>query len=64
MVQGLEHLQLIVDHALVALDVLLEDNLDGHLPRATFGLADDTVCARTEGSAEFILRPVARHVLL
>jgi hypothetical protein len=32
MLEALEHLQLVVDHLVVAFDVLLQDDLDGAFP--------------------------------
>jgi hypothetical protein len=53
--EALEHVQLIVHHALVALDILLEDNLDGHLAFGRVGLSDDAVGAGAERSTEPVL---------
>ena len=53
--QALKHLQLIVDHLLIALDVLLQDNLHRDLALRAIGLADNAVCARTKGPAEAVL---------
>ncbi len=47
MFQPLEHVQLVVDHALVALDILLQDDLDSHLARGALGLSDDAIGPRT-----------------
>src|SRR3569833_1046757 len=44
-VQLLEHVQLVVHHALIALDVLLQDDLDGHLARWAVGLANYAIGA-------------------
>ena len=68
MLEILEHVQLIVYHALVALDILLEDDLDGHLPRRPFGLSHDTIGPRAERATESVFRPTrqqsgARRVL-
>lgn len=43
--ESLEHIQLVVHHALVALDIFLEDNLNSHLAVRAVRLPDDTVCA-------------------
>jgi len=45
MVHPLQHLQLIIDHLLIALDVLLQDDLDGISVSALLCFADDAVCA-------------------
>lgn len=55
-VEALEHLQLVEDHALIALDILLQDDLD----RNSFAVgpvcfSDDAICTRTQGSPESIL---------
>lgn len=57
-VEALEHLQLVEDHALVAPDILLQDDLD----RDSFAIgpvcfSDDAICTRAQGSAEPILGP-------
>ena len=53
--QALQEVQLIVHHALVALDVLLQDDLDGDLALRRVGLADDAIGAGAEGAAELVL---------
>lgn len=55
--EALQHVQLVVDHALIALDVLLQDDLDGDLASRAVGLADDAIRAGTQGSAESVLGP-------
>lgn len=55
MLQSLKEVQLVVHHLLVALDALLQDDLNGHLAGRAIGLAHDTVCAGTERSSESIL---------
>ena len=54
--QALEHVQLIEDHALVSLHILLEDDLDSHPTGGALGLPDDAVGTRAEGLAKAILR--------
>jgi hypothetical protein len=54
----LQHLELVVDHLLVALDILLQDNLHGHLARRPVCLSDDTICSRTERPSKAILGPI------
>jgi hypothetical protein len=58
--QPLKHIQLVIHHLLIALDVLLQDDLDGDLARGTLSLADDTIGASAEGSAEPVLGSVAK----
>lgn len=60
-VESLEHLQLVVDHTFVALDIFLQDDLDGDLARGAIGLPHDTIGAGTEGSSKFVQRSVAGH---
>lgn len=55
MLQSLKEVQLVVHHLLVALDALLQNNLNGHLAGRAISLAHDTVCASTEGSSEPVL---------
>lgn len=53
--QALEHLQLIVDHLLIALDILLEDDLHRNLALRAVRLAHNSVCASAERLAETVL---------
>jgi hypothetical protein len=46
-VELLQKKQLVVDHLLVSLDVLLQDNLDGALSSRTIRLSDNTVGTST-----------------
>lgn len=55
--QALQEVQLVVHHALVTLDVLLQDDLDGDLALRRVGLADDAIGAGAEGAAELVLGP-------
>jgi hypothetical protein len=57
MLELLEHLQLIVNHLLVALDIALQDDLDGNLAIGAVGLTDDTIGAGTESSTESVQTP-------
>lgn len=50
----LQHLELIVDHLLVSLDILLEDNLHGDLASWPICFSDNTICTSTERPAESI----------
>ena len=50
----LQHFELVVYHLLVALDVLLEDDLDGKLLAMLFRLPDNAVSARTQGLSKSI----------
>jgi hypothetical protein len=54
----LQHLQLVVDHALIPADILLQDNLDRNFLAITgFRLAHNSVCTCTERTAELVKRP-------
>lgn len=56
--QGLKHSKLVVDHLLVALDVLLEDDLDSYPPRGALGLSNDAIGAGTECLSEPVFGPI------
>lgn len=57
MLELLQHLQLVVDHLFVTLDIALQDDLDGNLARGTVGLTNDSIGTSTEGSTESVERP-------
>ena len=52
--QALEHVQLVEHHLLVAPDVLLEDDLDGHPAIGALGLSDNAIGAGAERATEAI----------
>lgn len=57
--EGLEHLKLIVDHVFISANVLLENDLDCDLLAVGgVSLANDTVCACTQCSSEFVESPI------
>lgn len=56
MVETLEHLKLIVDHLLVAFDILLQYYFDSNLDSIEICFAHNTVGASSECSPEFVLR--------
>lgn len=56
MVQPLQHLQFIVNHLFVALDILLQDDLDGNFLTLKVCFSNDSVGTSTQGSAELVLR--------
>ena len=64
MLELLEHLELVVDHLLVTLDISLQDNLDGHLARGAISLTNDTICSSTESSTESVFGPIRKDCLL
>jgi hypothetical protein len=58
MVETLEQIQLVVDHTLIATDVLLQDNLDSHAPLGRFRFANDAICTSSKRLAKAVLGPV------
>lgn len=50
----LQHLQLVVNHTLISLDIFLENDLDCDLLTIGFGFAHDTVCSSTESASELV----------
>ena len=56
---SLQHLQLIVHHSLVALDILFEDNLDGILLASGFCLPYDAIRSCTERLSKLVLGPIS-----
>lgn len=60
MLERLQHLKLIVDHALVATDIFLQNYLDRNLLSVGgIRLANNSVCTSTQRPSEFIESPVA-----
>jgi len=55
--KALQHLQLVKDHPLVALNVLLQDDFDGHPAGRALGLANNAIGACTQSATEAISRP-------
>lgn len=54
-VEGLQHLQLVVHHLFVPTDIFLQDDLDGDFSsRGALSLADNTVCTSTQRSSKSI----------
>ncbi len=51
---ALQHLELIVHHLLVALDILLQDDLDRDLAGWTIGFPHDAICSCSQGPSEFV----------
>ena len=58
--QALEHIHLIINHLLIALDTLLHNNLDGNLPLGPLGFTDNAVGTSTQGPPKLVLGPVSR----
>lgn len=60
MLERLQHLKLIVDHALVATDIFLQNYLDRNLLSVGgIRFANDSVCTSTQCPSEFIESPIA-----
>jgi hypothetical protein len=59
---ALKHLQLVVDHLLVAPHVLLQNDLDCDLALRAVSLADDAIRAGTQRLPESITRPVVTTI--
>lgn len=57
MLQALKHVKFVINHPLVALHILLEDDLHGHLASRAVGLSNDTIGACAKCSAESIFGP-------
>lgn len=51
---ALQHLQFVVHHTLISLDILLEDDLDGDLVTTDLGFAHDTVCSCAERTSKLV----------
>ena len=61
----LQHLQLIIDHALIPTHIFLQDDLNCDLLTIVcLCLADDTVCARTKGATELVQGPGKHQYIL
>ena len=60
MLHPLQHLQFIVHHLLIALDILLEDDLDRVLLAFTLCLSDNAICSCTKSLAKPVLVPSLR----
>lgn len=63
MLELLQHLELVIDHLLVALDISLEDDLYSDLAGRAIGLANNSICSSTEGSTELVLGSVKKALL-
>ena len=59
--EALEHVELVENHALVPLDVLLQDDLDGDAAVGAIGLAHDAIGAGTQGAPKAVLGPGWEH---
>jgi hypothetical protein len=61
-VEALQHVQLVKDHALIAPDDLLQDDLDGDPAVGALSLPDDAIRAGTQGAPKPVLGPGSRRV--
>lgn len=59
--QPLEHVELVVNHLLVAFDILFQDDLDGHLARRTVCLTNNSIGARAKCPTESVFGSVAKE---
>jgi hypothetical protein len=57
--QSLQHVELVVNHLLVAFDVLLQNDLDGDLAGRALGLTNDAIGTSAEGATEPVFSPIA-----
>jgi len=58
----LQEIELVKYHLLIPLDVLLQDDLDGHPAIGALGLPDDAIGAGAERTTEAILGPGASGI--
>lgn len=58
MLQFLQHVEFVVDHLLVSLDVLLENDLDSDLAGRAVSLSDNSIGAGTQSSAKSVFGPI------
>ena len=56
--EALEHLQFVIDHLVVAFDVLLQDDLDGAFSLGRLCFSDNAVGASSECLAKLVLGSV------
>lgn len=57
MLQALEHVELVVDHLFVALDILFQDDLHSNLAVWAVGLSDNSIGTCAECSSEAVFGP-------
>lgn len=55
MIQSLQHLEFIVDHLLISLDVFLQNYLDSHFLALEVRFSYDTIGTGAEGATELVL---------
>ena len=55
--EPLQHLEFVIDHLLIALDILLQDDLNGELPISAVGFSHDAIRPGTQSFPESIHRP-------
>jgi hypothetical protein len=62
MLHALQHLQLIINHLLVAAHILLQDDLDGDLALGAVGFSNNTIGSGAQRLPEAISRSVVGRV--
>lgn len=55
MLQPLQHGKLVIDHLLIAFDVLFQDDFDGNLASRAIRLANDAISASAKSASELVL---------
>lgn len=50
----LQHFQFVIDHLLIAADILLQDDLDSDLAIRAVGLANDAIGSSTQGLSKLV----------
>ena len=60
MLHSLQQNHLVVNHLLVAFDILLENDLDGIFLSTAFSLAHDPVCTSAQCPPKLVLGPASR----
>lgn len=57
----LQHLELIINHALISANIFLKNNLHGNFGAiGRLGFTDDSICTGTQGASELIESPIMR----
>lgn len=57
----LQHLELIINHALITPNIFLEDDLHGNFGAISrLGFTDDSICTGTQSASELVESPIAK----
>jgi hypothetical protein len=59
----LQHLELVIDHLLITLDISLEDDFYSDLAGRAVGLTNNSICSSTEGSTELVLGSIVKGIV-